>query len=238
MGNTGPGGDYADIWKWSCCDKREVGPVIHRTVDGVSGCYDFPPPRSPGCKKGPHEADDTLRLADSKLLSELAALQSRLREVDAFESRGLELGSVFISYSHADSDFVEQLVARFSNDRVPFWRDEKDILVGDVIDRAISEGIQKNSLFLVVLTPASIASRWVARELDEASHEATDAGKVILPVLAKGLTVDQMPARVRRFKCADFNSDFAQSYTVLYRSIQRHAERSQHCKRSQPNQAM
>jgi hypothetical protein len=223
VGNTGPRGDYADVWLWSCCGKREVGPLIHKKSE--QGQFDFPPPRSPGCKRGPHEADNSLRLGDSTLATELLSLQERLREIAAFESRGMSDSAVFISYAHRDSDFVDKLVARLSSDGIPFWRDEKDILIGDVIDRAISEGIQKNSLFLVVLTPSSIGSRWVERELDEASHEATEGRKIILPILANGLSIDNVPARLRRFKCADFHSSFDESYATLHRSIRAHVDR-------------
>lgn len=104
---------------------------------------------------------------------------------------------------------------------------KKEILVGDVIDRAISEGIQKHSLFLVVLTPSSIASRWVQRELDEASHEAVERGKIILPVIAKGIGVGDVPGNLRRLKCADFNNNFKSSYDGLLRSIKLHLRRFQ-----------
>lgn len=226
-GNTGAAGDYAEIWVWSCCGRQVVGPLITKSVDGVIGEYDYPPSRSPGCQQGPHEKDGSLRLADPKLASELASLQARLRDLEVFEAKGLEGGTVFISYSHSDKKFVDRLAAHLSRDGITFWLDEKEILVGDIIDRAISEGIQKNSLFLVVLTPTSITSKWVQRELDEAAHEAVEGGKIILPIVAKGLGIGDVPARVRRWRCANFNEGFDASYSALLRSIKLHRQRYQ-----------
>lgn len=82
-----------------------------------------------------------------------------------------------------------------------------------------------NALFLIVLSPASITSNWVQRELDEASHEASEGRKLILPVLTSGLRVADTPARIRRFKCADFVDDFDKLYSLLSRSIREHLQR-------------
>ena len=116
----------------------------------------------------------------------------------------LYLGSVFVSYAHADALFVDSLVQRLEADRIDVWRDEKEILVGDVIESAVSEGIQRNWIVLVVLTPNSLSSKWVEREFDEASHEETEGRKILLPVLAGGLDVNAVPPRMRRKKCVLF----------------------------------
>jgi hypothetical protein len=214
--NTGPRFDYADVYQWNCCSKIQMGAVIN----GV----DYPPRRSPGCTKGSHVSDDSI-LLNENLAGELQALQERLREIEAREATSPASGGVFISYCHADGRFVDDLTSRLALDKVTYWRDDKDLLVGEVIDAAISHGIQTNALFLVVLSPSSINSTWLRRELDEAAHEATEGRKVLLPVLANGLCVESAPARIRRFKCADFNSDFQRAYTILLSSIQGHIRR-------------
>jgi hypothetical protein len=37
------------------------------------------------------------------------------------------------------------------------------------VDKAISKGIQESLLFIIILTPTSISSKWVDIELDEAT---------------------------------------------------------------------
>lgn len=66
----------------------------------------------------------------------------------------------------------------------------------------------------------------MSRELDEAAHEASEGRKVLLPVLAEGLSLDGLPPRIRRFKCADFNRDFDIAYLLLLKSIRGHLRRA------------
>ena len=217
VGNGGARNSYVDYFRWSCCGGGASGAVI--------GGRDYPARRSPGCTKG-HHVEDVDLILNSSLQDELLALQQRLREAEAMETVQNSESRIFISYSHSDAKFVDVLAQRFDTDSIGYWRDEKDILIGDVIDKAISAGIQRNALFLMVLSPQSLRSKWVERELDEAAHEAIDGGKVLLPVLSGGLTQESVPARVRRIKCANFNEDFETTYAVLRRSIQAHLARS------------
>lgn len=121
---------------------------------------------------------------------------------------------------------MDSIAARFDEDCVNYWRDDKDLLVGDVIDDAISLGIQRSALFLIVLTPNSIASRWVARELDEAAHEEVEDGKVVLPVLAKNLKTDDVPRKLRRKLHVDLSgTQFDAGYARLLKSIRIHLSR-------------
>jgi hypothetical protein len=47
IGNTGPRGDYAELWYFPCCGKGVVGEI---SVEGS----DVTPPRAPGCTLGFH----------------------------------------------------------------------------------------------------------------------------------------------------------------------------------------
>jgi hypothetical protein len=219
--------DYAEVWKWTCCGKTEIGPI----VSAGQGDIDHPPPRTPGCETGPHLTDNSVQLA-TQLATGIQALQDRLHELKALELKGVTGSEIFISYSHADSAFVDRLTRQFETDALKYWRDEKDILVGEVIDRAISEGIQRGSMFLVVLTPSSVLSPWVRREIDEAAHEVSEGRKIILPLFGCGLSPEQLPSRLRRFKGVDFNQDFDIGYRLLLRSIVGHMRRSEGASRN------
>jgi hypothetical protein len=50
IGNTGPRGDYAEIWRFPCCGETVVGEI------GDDG-GDVVPSRSPGCRHGVHAAE-------------------------------------------------------------------------------------------------------------------------------------------------------------------------------------
>ena len=158
----------------------------------------------------------------TELAKRIHKLQDRLRQLELFETCAKRAGGVFVSYSHEDREFVDHLVSRLEKDEINVWRDEKEILIGDVIDKAVSEGIQQSWIFLMVLTHHSIASGWVAREFDEASHEEIEGRKVVLPIVSEDLELSQIPARVRRKKCVIFGDDFEAPYRVLKTSILAH----------------
>ncbi|MCC7138008.1 MAG: TIR domain-containing protein [Planctomycetes bacterium] len=213
---TGARTNWHDVYRWTCCQKH--------VFSAERAGHDVAPPRSPGCKTSAHVADEDVVL-DRAIASEIAEVVRRLKTMEDSELLPNSVPGVFISYSHADTDFVDHLTTRLSADRVEYWRDVRDLLVGEAIDKSISMGIQRHSLFLIVLSPASVSSRWVERELDEASHEAVDHQKVILPVLTGGLAPQDAPARVRRIKCANFNEHFDSAYRELSLAIAAHLRR-------------
>jgi TIR domain/WD domain, G-beta repeat len=90
-------------------------------------------------------------------------------------------GHVFISYSHQDRDYVEELADFLARAGVPVWFDHKGAH-GDRIDQAVEEQIETCAAFLVVMSPASRESRWVMPELTWAMN----AGKPIMPILIEG----------------------------------------------------
>jgi uncharacterized protein YjbI with pentapeptide repeats len=153
------------------------------------------------------------------LSNEITELKKRLNELEIFSYEASNSGGIFISHSHTDKDVVSHLTSRFDKKGIQYWLDEKEMLVGQVIDKAISEGIQKSWLFLILLTPSSITSKWVEREFDEASHEEVEGGKIILPVIAKGLKIESLPPRIRRKLCVDLTTDYDRGYEKLEKSI-------------------
>ena len=49
IGNTGPRGDYRDVWEYPCCGQK--------VITAIDAGRDLPPPRSPGCVTGTHQAN-------------------------------------------------------------------------------------------------------------------------------------------------------------------------------------
>jgi hypothetical protein len=149
----------------------------------------------------------------------LKRIMNSVKYLELFEERTKNEGGIFISYSHADRDAVNKIAKRFQADNINYWLDDKDILVGEVIDKAISKGIQNNALFLVVLSPTSIKSKWVEREFDEASYEEIEGKKIILPIVVNGLPASDIPARIRRKLYVSLSDDFEAGYKKLRSSI-------------------
>ena len=88
---------------------------------------------------------------------------------------------VFISYSREDLDFIKQLAADLRAARLDVWYDLSRLKVGDSWTEKIQFAIDSSDTFIIVISPDSIASRWVRKEFLYAS----DAKKKIVPLLYK-----------------------------------------------------
>jgi WD40 repeat protein len=86
-------------------------------------------------------------------------------------------GHVFISYSRTDRSYVDRLAAHLAGAGIPVWYDY-DMEAGDRFAAVIQQSIDTCAAFVVVLSPASIDSPWVNREISY----ATTLGRPVLPL--------------------------------------------------------
>lgn len=105
----------------------------------------------------------------------------------------------FISYSRADKEFAIKLAQALKSARFPVWLDQFDIPTGARWDNELEKALNECGIFLVVLTPDSIASENVKDEIGF----AIDSQKRILPVLLENCVI---PLRLRRFQYVDFTT--------------------------------
>ena len=75
------------------------------------------------------------------------------------------MSEVFFSYSRSDSDFVDQLIGELEPRGVDIWVDRGEILAGESWRRSIVEAIRNCQIFVIVLSPHSIRSENVTKEL-------------------------------------------------------------------------
>jgi hypothetical protein len=114
----------------------------------------------------------------------------------------------FFSYSRSDSPFVTRLAADLKAAGVSAWLDTRDIAPGHEWDRAIEAALAKIPRMILILSPASAASRNVR---DEISF-AIDSGKEIYPVL---YGTCELPLQVRRLQYVDFRDDYEAGRATL-----------------------
>lgn len=129
------------------------------------------------------------------------------------------MSSVFLSHSSADRDFVRRLGADLRESGVHVWIDEAEIQVGDSLIRKIGDGINEVDYLAVVLSPSSVSSKWVNRELEIALNQeiATDNVKV-LPILYRKCRI---PTFLEGKVWADFTepSSYRLAVEVLLRRL-------------------
>lgn len=92
--------------------------------------------------------------------------------------------SVFLSHNKEDKPFVKQLARDLENHGVKCWLDEAEINVGDSLIEKIRSGLDEVDYVAVILSPNSIASPWVQREVDVAMNQEIKGKRVkVLPIM-------------------------------------------------------
>ncbi len=76
----------------------------------------------------------------------------------------LQISPLFVSYSHADREFVDRLGDDLTEKGVRFWRDIHDMKSGR-IEKQIDRAIRQNPTVLLVLSKNSLSSDWVEHEV-------------------------------------------------------------------------
>ena len=140
--------------------------------------------------------------------------------VSASEEIKCPYDGIFLSHTSADKFFVRQLKERLEAHGVKdVWLDEAEIQIGDSLTRKIEEGLKKTKYIGVVLSPRSIKSPWVERELEIAINREMSSGEVvILPLLYEKC---ELPSFLRGKMYADFTShaEYDESLAKLLRRL-------------------
>jgi TIR domain len=89
-------------------------------------------------------------------------------------------GTAFLSYSHTDRKYVLEITRHLTDAGISLWADQA-VGVGDQFDEQIQRQIDNCAVFMVVLTPEAVASRWVLREIKYADESSVP----IVPLLLK-----------------------------------------------------
>jgi len=96
------------------------------------------------------------------------------------------MSSVFQAHSSVDKRFVRRLAADLLERGVRVWFDEGELLVGDSLFAKIGDAIREMDYLAVILSPASVKSPWVQREVEIALTKEIEGAVVkVLPILYK-----------------------------------------------------
>jgi hypothetical protein len=123
------------------------------------------------------------------------------------------MGGVFISHSSADKKLIVKLAVDLTTRGIPIWFDSWELETGDKLADRIFTGIDDTTFLIIALSPNSIKSEWVGRELAAAlAKEDRSDRKVILPI--KIAPCDPPPVLANRI-FADFTSGYLRGLDTL-----------------------
>ncbi|WP_018230330.1 toll/interleukin-1 receptor domain-containing protein [Methyloversatilis universalis] len=109
---------------------------------------------------------------------------------------------IFLSHNSADKPFARRLASDLEAQGVGYWLDEAEIKVGESLIERIREGIDDAAYVAVILSPDSVKSLWVQREVDVAINQEIQGRRVkVLPVMYR---MCDLPGFLLGKKYADF----------------------------------
>jgi len=110
----------------------------------------------------------------------------------------IDPSTAFVSYAREDLKFALRLTKDLKAKGAKVWMDKLDIHLGQRWELEVESALNGCSLLLVIVSPASVASRNV---LAEAAF-AIDEGKEVIPVLMQECkdSLSRPPLSIRRSK--------------------------------------
>ncbi len=140
-----------------------------------------------------------------------------------------EFYSCFISYSSQDQAFAERLHADMRAKDLRCWYAPEDLKIGDRFQERIEESLRVFDKVMIVLSEASVESRWVEREVN-AAREREDREKrtILFPIRIDDAVMNApqpWAADIRRMRhIGDFreweaNSAYLKAFNRLLRDL-------------------
>ncbi|MFQ5638195.1 MAG: toll/interleukin-1 receptor domain-containing protein [bacterium] len=144
-----------------------------------------------------------------------AAVREKIQLPDQRGDRDL---GIFISYSSTDKNVAEQIASVLKGFKYNVFYAEWSISAGESIVNKINEGLAKNDILVILLSPESVNSRWVKKELDTALMRQLAGHQVqVVPVL---ITSCEIPTELLSIKYVDLTEDFQGNLMKLIQSLQ------------------
>jgi len=146
--------------------------------------------------------------------------------------------SCFISYSSQDQAFAERLHADLLAKNLRCWFAPEDLKIGDRFQERIEESIRVFDKVMIILSDASVQSRWVEREVNAARERENREDRTVLFPIRIDNTIMKAPqpwaADVRRSRhIGDFSEwqvhdSYMKAFNRLLRDLEVERAGAQH----------
>jgi hypothetical protein len=94
-------------------------------------------------------------------------------------TQAIQINGIFISYTHADGNFVDRIESLLNGHGIRFWRDLHHATAGP-LETQIEKAMRINDTVLLVLSADSVESDWVEHEVKLARKLEKEKRKHIL----------------------------------------------------------
>lgn len=114
---------------------------------------------------------------------------------------------VFLSHSSQDQEFVSKLANELRRHGIPVWYSKTNILGAQQWHDEIGSALIRCDWFLVALSPRSVESMWVKRELIFALQQKRFENKII-PIIYESCDFERLSWVLPSFQIVNFQEAF------------------------------
>jgi TIR domain-containing protein len=123
---------------------------------------------------------------------------------------------VFLSYSSLDWEFANQITDLLRSHGIALWHSHSSMLGGQQWLDQIGEALRRCDWFVILLSPNSIKSVWVARELTFALKQKR-YNDTIVPIVLEVCDYEQFSWSLASYHIVDFTESFDAGCRALLR---------------------
>lgn len=118
------------------------------------------------------------------------------------------MANVFLSYSYDEREHIDHIAQQLRAKGHYVWSDESSLKPGDVLWDTIRDAIDRATHYIVLVSPRSLASPNVQREIDHA-YARSEQGKLrfIPAILFETPTIDDERITKHYYVRYDYNVD-------------------------------
>ena len=123
---------------------------------------------------------------------------------------------VFISHAAPDQMVARDLAKRLRTEGLEVWESDDDIQPGDNPARKMADALATADVLLVLVSPDSVKSQWVRREIDYALGSKRLQNR-LLPVVVR--STDDVPWILERLELVRIDDDVARGSERLVQKL-------------------
>jgi hypothetical protein len=126
---------------------------------------------------------------------------------------------LFVSHSHTDDQFTEQLVRDLTRTSAQVWVDQQGIRDGNIMDR-INDALSNADWLILVQTPDAVRSQYVKLEVGAAlTRVMSGLMQGVIPIIAKPCDPRDVPPLWQTLRYYDATQDYPGALTQLVQAL-------------------
>lgn len=121
---------------------------------------------------------------------------------------------IFLSHATGDRRFADRLAGVMRKQGIPVWYSRTHLRGAQQWQDEIGQALERCDWFLIILSPNSVKSMWVKRELAYALNEQRYQNRIV-PVLFRPCDHKKFSWTLASFQMVNFTGSFAKSLPGL-----------------------